>query len=73
MTTWASGWYVRKRHVYEAQEAGRDSRASAICSPYTGVYPNGYSSGHEVPIADSPQVMALPPCKLCLRRTGQTA
>ena len=68
--SWAAGWYVRKRHVYEMQP---QSRVQAICGQYTGVYPNGLSHGHQVPIADSPEVMALPACKLCLRKIGGAA
>lgn len=66
---WASGWYVRKRHVYEMQVAQANASVRAICSELTHVYPNGRGEGqYAVPIADSPEVMALPACKLCLRK-----
>jgi hypothetical protein len=68
---WASGWYVRKRHVYEMQVARADGSVPAICSELTAVYPNGREHGrHAVPLADSPEVMALPGCKICLRKGG---
>ena len=68
--SWAAGWYVRKRHVYEMQVARPYGSVLAICGRYTSVYPNGLSYGHQVPIADSHEVMALPACKLCLRKVG---
>jgi len=64
---WATGWYMRKRHV-----VNQERTTSAICSDYTGLYPEGRESGSKrnvpIPPADSPGVMALPPCGLCTRK-----
>ena len=68
---WGSGWYVRKRHVYEMQVADVSGFVRAICSQYTYVYPNGYKSmTHSVPLADTEATLALPACKTCLKRIG---
>lgn len=70
---WALGWYKTKRHVVDEATAGRHG-AAAICSRYTGLYPDGLPNrDYPFPRADEPGVMEKPACKVCLRKIRLTA
>lgn len=68
MSTWATTWSVRKRHlVGESFRHALYPMASAKCSGMIHLYPEG-RPGRPIPAADSDAVMTLPACGVCAKK-----